>query len=143
VKLSLERALILALVESGPEVVFILLCGGDGVVRIVELPESATGSPSDLEEAELLSDSEESGAGLSTRRRIFIGGPSSANVEAEDIGDPRKKFATACEARSYLRNSASSSLRRFPGLTPGDVTGCLPLLLAGATSLRLVKEPSS
>lgn len=81
------------------------------------------------------------------RRRTFGDGPSARGVgkvaaEAED--GSFRKLATAWEARLYLRNSMSCSLRRLPELTVlENATGCFPLLLAGATSLRLVKEPSS
>ena len=77
----------------------------------------------------------------SIRRRMLGDGPSTCEA-AED--GPRKKVATAWEALSYIRNSMSSSLRRFPELTVLEgPSGCFPLLLAGATSLRLVKDPSS
>ena len=75
----------------------------------------------------------------STRRRPLGDGPS---IPEESMG-PRRKLATARDARSYLRSSASSSLRRLPLLVPGTMTARFPLLFAGATSLRLVNEPSA
>jgi len=75
----------------------------------------------------------------STRRRTLGDGPS---IPEGSMG-PRRKLATARDARSYLRSSASSSLRRLPLLVPVAMTARFPLLFAGATSLRLVNEPSA
>jgi len=57
-----------------------------------------------------------------------------------DRGGPRKKEVMALEVLSYSLKFASSSRLR---LTADDCDICLPLLFAGATSLRLVKEPSA
>lgn len=119
----------------------------DELDMFLETPELA----SDVDEVEVVSDSIEiwrsakatddelDAASGSRRRRTRGGGPSFGN---EDRGGPRRKVATACDAKSYRRNSASSSLRRLPLLVKAEGTGCLPLLFAGATSLRLVKDPS-
>jgi hypothetical protein len=137
-----------------------LLCGGDGLVAAVERFEKFPESYSELAAGEFTSDSMESWrtalalpetakepmSGPSIRLRTLGDGPSpcgNGGGTTEEDG-PRKKVATAWEAMSYIRNPMSSSLRRFPGLTVlEDSIGCFPLLFAGATSLRLVKEPSS
>lgn len=128
--------------------------GGEGEVFTVEV--ESVREPLDplleVEERLLTSDSCETSRevgminGLGSTRRRTLGDGRSGDSGAS--GGPRRKVATAREAESYVRNSASSALLRFPLLAAaGSSTGApallFPLLPAVGTSRRLVKPPPS
>jgi hypothetical protein len=115
---------------------------GDTFLRLLDPASELDELASDSMEASLSELGPKVDNGSEPRRRRPLGEGKSPGLE--ESGGPRRKLATAREAKSYLRNSASSSLRRFPLLLADPVAEArafLPLLLVEGMSLRLVNEP--